>query len=566
MLTIGAQLGRYEIVAPLGKGGMGEVYRARDTRLGREVAIKVLPEHFAQDSLRLARFEREARAVAALSHPNILAIHDYSTEQGVSFAVMELLEGETLRDCVARAALPWRQALEIAAAVADGLDAAHVKGIIHRDLKPENLFLTADGRVKILDFGLARVEVETSTAAETATFTPALTESGTVMGTIGYMSPEQVRGLPVDGRSDLFSLGCVLYEMITGKSPFRRRTSADSISAILHEEPPALSDSGLEVLVEVECVMERSLAKDPGKRFQSAREFALALRTLLRDPDAAQQPLPTAPYLKPPRARERQVVETAEHLATARDVPERTRTGRTEAPTRPAGRRLLGGLKVLLGCGLLAVVLCGTPIAGVVWLVSNYVPKIGDWFHAEMKKQDQWDEVARFWRPPPADAGPELLFPAGINEYQLIKHDTKADITNLNIQARGRRAIYKAPWGEIELFVYPATKLEKEALLRRAYERLLPNEDSKSDGRSGNSTREGYHKIRGSVEGIFLSYEVGPGLTPNQYGVFWWDKDWLFLARSSVVRDPGAFLKDYLATLSGAAAPQKEKRKAGGQP
>src|SRR5437667_7190886 len=210
MLAISSRLGPYEIVTPLGAGGMGEVYRARDTRLGREVAVKVLPEPFARDPDRLARFEREARAVAALSHPNILAIHDYGTDGAVTYAVMELLEGETLRGRLSRGALPWREAVVVAAAIAEGLAAAHTKGIVHRDLKPENLFLTSDGRVKILDFGLARITPLTKSQSETGPYVPADTDPGRVMGTVGYMSPEQVRGQPADPRSDIFSFGCVL--------------------------------------------------------------------------------------------------------------------------------------------------------------------------------------------------------------------------------------------------------------------------------------------------------------------------------------------------------------------
>src|SRR5262245_47413082 len=220
MLTASTRLGPYEIVGPLGAGGMGEVYRARDARLGREVAVKILPEPFAQDPERRARFEREARTVAALSHPNILAIHDYGTQGVITYAVMELLEGETLRGRLAKGPLPWREAVEIGAAIADGLAAAHAKGIIHRDLKPENLFLTADDRVKILDFGLARMDAPADPQVETGPYVPAATSPGVVMGTAGYMSPEQVRSQPVDARSDLFSFGCVLYEMVTGRRAF----------------------------------------------------------------------------------------------------------------------------------------------------------------------------------------------------------------------------------------------------------------------------------------------------------------------------------------------------------
>jgi len=218
---------------------MGEVYRARDTRLGREVAVKVLPEAFASQPDRRARFEREARAVAGLSHPNILSLYDYGTHETFTYAVTELLEGETLRSRMSRAPVPWREAVEVGAAIADGLAAAHAKGVVHRDLKPENLFLTADGRVKILDFGLARVITPANSHAETGTYTPAETDVGAVMGTVGYMSPEQVRGQPADARSDLFSFGCVLYEMVAGRRAFLKETSAETMTSILHDEPTA---------------------------------------------------------------------------------------------------------------------------------------------------------------------------------------------------------------------------------------------------------------------------------------------------------------------------------------
>ncbi len=284
MLAISSRLGPYEIVAPLGVGGMGEVYRARDTRLGREVAVKVLPEAFANDSGRKARFEREVRAVAALSHPNILAIHDYGMQGAITYAVMELLEGETLRGRLARGPLPWREAVEIGAAIADGLAAAHTKGIIHRDLKPENLFLTADGRVKILDFGLARVEPTACAQEETGPYVPSPTDSGTVLGTVGYMSPEQVRAQPADSRSDIFAFGCVLYEMVTGRRAFRRETSAETMTAILHDEPPALATSAHPLPAELGRVIRQCVAKNPNQRLQSARDLALGLRATASDP------------------------------------------------------------------------------------------------------------------------------------------------------------------------------------------------------------------------------------------------------------------------------------------
>jgi len=210
-LAPGTHLGPYEILAREGAGGMGEVYRARDPRLAREVAIKVLPANLAEDPESLARFEREAKAVAALSHPNILAIHDFGAEGKVAYSVTELLEGETLRARIARSTLPWRKAVEFGVGIADGLSAAHSKGVIHRDLKPANIFLTSDGQVKILDFGLARLEPAPSPEGQTAVAADLLeTEPGRVMGTAAYMSPEQIRGGAGDARSDIFSFGCVL--------------------------------------------------------------------------------------------------------------------------------------------------------------------------------------------------------------------------------------------------------------------------------------------------------------------------------------------------------------------
>jgi serine/threonine protein kinase/tetratricopeptide (TPR) repeat protein len=277
-LPAATRLGPYEILAPIGAGGMGEVYSARDTRLDRDVAIKVLPEHLAQSPLALARFERESKAVAALSHPNILALYDVGAEQGISFAVMELLEGETLRRRLEKEAMPWQKAVAIAVAVADGLAAAHTKGIIHRDLKPANIFLTSDGRVKILDFGLARVKPPVSPQDQSCI--PTETEAGTVMGTAGYMSPEQVRGERADVPSDIFSFGCVLYEMLAHRRAFARETAAQTMAAILEVEPPDLAGSREQIPAELERVVTHCLEKNPQQRFQSAHDLAFALRAV----------------------------------------------------------------------------------------------------------------------------------------------------------------------------------------------------------------------------------------------------------------------------------------------
>ena len=277
-VAVGTRLGPYEVVAAIGAGGMGEVCRARDTRLGRDVAIKVLPAEFAADPDRLRRFEQEAKAVAALDHPNILAIHDVGTHEGSPYIVTELLEGESLRDRLKAGSVPVSRAVEIAVQMAQGLAAAHEKGIVHRDLKPGNVFVTKEGHVKILDFGIAKLATPGSGLEPArATTVVEATEAGTVLGTVGYMSPEQVRGLAVDHRSDIFSFGCVLYEMISGRAPFRRDTVADTMSAILTRDPPELAGTDLAVPAPLEHVVRRCLEKEASQRFSSARDLAFAL-------------------------------------------------------------------------------------------------------------------------------------------------------------------------------------------------------------------------------------------------------------------------------------------------
>src|SRR5882672_2218109 len=272
-LKPGTRVGPYEILGPLGAGGMGEVYRAKDARLSRDVAIKVLPKQLAGDDDFLGRFEREAKAVAALSHPGILAIFDFGTHDGLVYAVTELLEGETLRARLASGALPARKAVDLAIQIARGLAAAHDKGIVHRDLKPENLFVTRDGRIKILDFGLARAADAPS--GDNATQTPTrveLTSPGAVLGTVGYMSPEQVRGTAADARSDIFSLGCVLYEMLTGTRAFSKDTAAETMTAILHEDPAPAPAGSSPVSGPLRAILDRCLEKDPNERFRSAHD------------------------------------------------------------------------------------------------------------------------------------------------------------------------------------------------------------------------------------------------------------------------------------------------------
>ncbi len=304
-LTVGQRLGPYEILGALGAGGMGEVYRAKDTRLDREVAVKVLPAAVADDAERLARFEREAKAVAALSHPNILSIFDFGTEREagesghvVAYAVTELLDGETLRARLEDGSLTVRKTVEYAVQIARGLAAAHDKGLVHRDLKPENIFLLGDGQVKILDFGLARQVVASSGSGATQTVA-AFTDPGTVLGTVGYMAPEMVRGQPVDARSDLFAFGAVLYEMLSGQRAFQHDTAAETMTAILKEDPPELLGSRAEISPALDRIVRHCLEKNPAERFQSARDVAFALGALsgsnVSGPSAVVEPGTTRP-------------------------------------------------------------------------------------------------------------------------------------------------------------------------------------------------------------------------------------------------------------------------------
>jgi serine/threonine-protein kinase len=275
---------------------MGEVWRARDTRLDRDVAIKVLPEHMAKNPTALSRFEREAKTLAALSHPNLVGIHDFGREGDVVYAVMELLEGKTLRARLSTVEIPWSESVGIAAAMAEGLAAAHARGIVHRDLKPENVFLSSDGRVKILDFGLARREVPASSEDHSVlpTFTQH-TEPGTVMGTVGYMAPEQVSGLPGDARTDIFSFGCVLYEMVTGDRAFRGKTGGEVIAAILRDDPPDPMASGRTFPPDLVRIISHCLAREPSQRYQSAQDLAFDLKAVLSGfPVSA--PAPAVPF------------------------------------------------------------------------------------------------------------------------------------------------------------------------------------------------------------------------------------------------------------------------------
>jgi Tol biopolymer transport system component len=301
--VIAKSLGNYRIIEKIGAGGMGEVYRARDTRLERDVAVKVLPPHLADDATALARFEREGKAIAALSHPNILGIFDVGREGGTAYAVMELLEGQTLRERLKGGPLPVRKAVDCAAQIARGLAAAHEKGVVHRDLKPENIYITNDGRAKILDFGLAKApEIETAgglgaTGVPSPSQVPTVvtTQPGTILGTVGYMAPEQVRGQRVDHHADIFALGAVLHEMLSGSQAFRRETAAETLTAILRDDPPDLARTATDIPPGLQRIVQHCLEKNPGERFQSAGDVAFDLEVLSG----------TAPGFQPPASQAR---------------------------------------------------------------------------------------------------------------------------------------------------------------------------------------------------------------------------------------------------------------------
>jgi serine/threonine protein kinase/Tol biopolymer transport system component len=308
-LPTGTKLGRYEIRSKIGEGGMGEVYRAYDEAMHREVAIKVLPASLSADKDRLARFEQEAQTAGALNHQNILVIHHIESHDDAPYIVSELLEGETLRERTGGVALSQRKAIDYALQIAQGLAAAHEKGIVHRDLKPENIFITKDGRVKILDFGLAKLTGPDGNQTQTEVPTRRVnTDPGMVMGTVGYMSPEQVRGKPADHRSDIFSFGAILYEMLSGRRAFRGESTADTISAILREDPPDLSGTNPGINPALERVVNHCLEKNPEERFHSARDLAFAIKALSENAGTSTSAATVLRSLPPAKRKTRELI------------------------------------------------------------------------------------------------------------------------------------------------------------------------------------------------------------------------------------------------------------------
>jgi Tol biopolymer transport system component len=341
-LPAGTRLGAYEVVAPLGAGGMGEVYRARDTRLGREAALKVLPAALSQDASRLKRFEKEARAASALNHPNIVTIYEIGLEDGISYIAMELVSGKTLREMLLAGPLPIKRLLAITAPLAEGLAVAHEAGIVHRDLKPENVMVTKDSVVKILDFGLAKLMTGIGSGEESLP-TVTRTEPGALMGTVSYMSPEQAAGQPADFRSDQFSLGVILHEMGTGKKAFSRGTSVDTLSAILHEEPDPLEKARPDAPAPLCWLVERCLAKDPAHRYAATRDLA-------RDLESLRHRSSSAPAVGPvPRRRRWTRWAALAAAALALVLAGALLRPRSPAPTAPRFQRLTFGRGIVHG-------------------------------------------------------------------------------------------------------------------------------------------------------------------------------------------------------------------------
>src|SRR5512134_178051 len=309
-LAAGTRIGPYEVLAPLGEGGMGEVYRARDPRLGRDVALKVLPEELSTDADRLARFEREARSASALNHPHIVTVYDIGRADSHSYIAMELVEGRTLRELVASGPLSGKRAVAIAAQAADALAKAHTAGIVHRDLKPENVMVSRDGFVKILDFGLAKLTAPVSGAVSHAATAVDATRPGSLLGTVGYMSPEQARGGEVDFRSDQFSFGSILYEIASGRRAFHGDSAPETMAAIIREEPESLARVAASAPPPYRWIVERCLQKDPDDRYASTRDLARELADLrdhFSEIDRSGISVPTAP-LPPPQSRPARIV------------------------------------------------------------------------------------------------------------------------------------------------------------------------------------------------------------------------------------------------------------------
>jgi len=523
--------GRYRVEKLLGRGGMGAVYLAHDTRLDRPVALKI-PKLGAEDSPEvIERFLREARAAAALSHPNLCPVYDAGETDGIYYLTMAYLEGRPLSARLKEGPpLEPREAALLVREIALALAEAHDHGVIHRDLKPANIMITTKGRPIVMDFGLARQAVQTDENQ--------LTQSGAILGTPAYMSPEQVRGesSAIGPASDLYSLGVVLYELLACRLPFSGSLGS-LLASILHDPPPSPSQFRPEIAPALESICLRAMAKEPQDRYASMTAMAEALDEYLRADSRTPRP-----GLEPTVALSERPPLSCAAIAAADPTPSGRLPAAQPARGSSAVRFLLGCLAVTASVMLLII---GT-IVGLVWLASNSLPKLSDMFQEEMQKNQYWADASRLWTPPPADAGPEQLFPNRVGLHRQVAHDSLADIGDLRLQHKGFHAVYQNG-DRVELYAYPASKLEIEALLRRAYETIRPA-DQDGFGSEDDAPRPYY--LRGSLDGPYLAYDLGPqAKTPARYGFFWWDRDWLFLARSATLNEPGDFFKEYLLAL-----------------
>ncbi len=448
-LAAGSKLGPYEILGQIGAGGMGEVYRAKDPRLGREVAIKVLPPSFSQDADRLRRFEQEAKAAGVLNHPNITAVYDIGSHDDAPYVVQELLEGETLRAELAVGPLSPNKATEYALQITQGLAAAHDKGIVHRDLKPENLFVTKDGRVKILDFGLAKLtEVAPSVQATNLPTAAASTEPGLVMGTLGYMSPEQVKGKPADARSDIFAFGAVFYEMLSGKRAFHGDSAGETMASILREEPPELSVTNQNISPGLERIVRHCLEKNPERRFQSSSDIAFALQTLSVSSASALGGAPRLSERRVPRGLAWGVAGLLAGAVAAALLP----IGHKSAPLSPGQpirfevaappeHRVVGTIALARDGSHLAFTARGPDGSTMLWIRALGDPK------AAMLRGTEGAELP-FWSPDGRSVG---FFASGALKRIAIAGGQPQTLTTATTEVRG------ASWGADDQVVFAPT-------------------------------------------------------------------------------------------------------------
>jgi hypothetical protein len=513
-------LGPYRILDVLGSGGMGVVFRAEDAQLKRQIAIKMMLPELALAPDNQARFLREARATAALQHDHIVPIYQVGEERGVPFIAMPLLRGKTLQDRLAEEPrVSPAEILRIGREAAEGLAAAHEHGLVHRDIKPRNMWLEApNGRVKLLDFGLVRCADDDA----------GITRSGMILGTPAYMSPEQTGGRPLDHRSDLFSLGCVLYRLATGRPAFHGSDPISTLVAVASAQPTPPSELDPSVPMRLSMLIMKLLEKNPDDRPPSARTVAALLASIEKVPSSA----------------------TAPHRAAAPWAPTAAKpelAGRTvHAPLETQPRQKTAGCqRAFAGCGLVTLVCVTLLVAGIVWLVVKGLPKMIDAVTEETKRQNEWAGVARVWKPPPAEAGPDRLFPESVAGVRLDRHDTEVDLRDLGIDIAGKHALYGQGAAAVDIFVFRVNALEKEALYKRVIEAPKPGEPSPPG--QLNFRRSNYRAVHGTSQDQLLWYHVSP---PDQMGACWWDRGWLFVARSMTGDDPEPFLRKYLTALS----------------